>query len=60
MKCVKFIGLDGKKYAIACSDYKIVEISENDRRIYYVQCGRLLMDRFSSIFFECDNYVPGT
>ena len=58
MKCVKFMGLDGKKYAIACSDYEIVEISENDKRIYYVQCGKIFMQRFLTVIFECDNYIP--
>lgn len=58
MKCVKFIGLDGKKYAVACSDYEIVENPENDKRIYYIQCGKRLMQRFLTIVFECDNYIP--
>ena len=57
MKCVKFIGLDGKVYAVACSDYEIVENSEDDKRIYYIQCGKRFMQRFSIVVFESDNYI---
>lgn len=60
MKCVKFIGLDGKQYAISCTDYEIVENAEDDKRIYYIQNGNAFMVRFSIIVFRCDNYIPET
>ena len=58
MKCIKFIGLDGKQYAISCTDYEIVENAEDDKRIYYIQNGKRFMVRFSVVLFECNNYIP--
>ena len=58
MKCVKFVGLDNKKYAICCSDYEVVENAEDDKRLYYIQNGRRLMVRFAVISITIDNYIP--
>ena len=46
MKCIKFIGLDGKQYAISCTGYEVVENAEDDKRIYYIQCGKNLCKGF--------------
>lgn len=58
MKCVKFIGMDNKRYAICCSDYEIVENAEDDKRIYYIQNGNRFMVRFMTISIEIDDYIP--
>lgn len=59
MKCVKFIGMDNKKYAVYCSDYQIVENAEDDKRLYYFQNGNRFMVRFAVISIIIEDYVPG-
>lgn len=58
MTCVKFIGMDNKKYALCCSDYKVVKNADDDKRLYYIQNGNRCMVRFSAISMIIEDYTP--